>query len=98
MKNTKIIPLTDYEKDRIDAIMGRVIRSCPFSTSTLEMIRKRIERTHKLGCGLRLKELYKADDLDFEHDIDGILNCCIFETGEMKNLFLPRFHGKRRVQ
>lgn len=40
---------------------------------------------------LKLKELLKADDFNFMHDIIGITNNIDRDTGEMSNYFLPKY-------
>lgn len=43
------------------------------------------------GSPLRLKELLDADELDFWHDIVGILAYLDRQTGKMRCHFVPRF-------
>lgn len=44
--------------------------------------------------GLRLKDLYAADDFNFMHDIVGIVDNTNRRTGVIENGFIPRFAGK----
>lgn len=46
---------------------------------------------HTCGCPLKLSELLKADDFNFEHDVFGICSNIDRLTGELKNFFLPRY-------
>jgi hypothetical protein len=50
-----------------------------------------IEATNNNGCPLKLAELLKADDFDFAHDINGIINNINRQTGKLDNCFLPRY-------
>lgn len=43
------------------------------------------------NCPLRLDDLLKADDFNFLHDVYGIIRHLNRKTGELENLFLPRF-------
>jgi hypothetical protein len=49
-----------------------------------------IQATH-IDTPLRLKDLLKADDFNFTHDICGIQRHMNRETGKLENFFLPRF-------
>lgn len=46
---------------------------------------------HANGCPLRLAEMLEAPDLDFWHDIIGIVNHLDRETGKLTDCFVPRF-------
>tara|TARA_R100001530_G_scaffold135251_2_gene112005 strand:- start:201 stop:494 length:294 start_codon:yes stop_codon:yes gene_type:complete len=50
-----------------------------------------IEAAHCNGNPLRLQELLDADDLDFAHDIIGIVRNIDRTTGELMNCFVPRY-------
>ena len=50
-----------------------------------------IVATHLNGCPLRLKELLKADDLNFIHDVAGIRKYLDRTTGELTKCFLLRY-------
>lgn len=43
------------------------------------------------NCPLKLEDLLKADDFNFLHDVYGIIRHLNRQTGELENLFLPRF-------
>jgi len=43
------------------------------------------------NCPLRLEDLLKADNFEFLHDVYGIIRHLNRKTGELENLFLPRF-------
>ena len=47
--------------------------------------------THLNGNPLKLKELFEADDFNFNHDIYGIMNNLCRDSGKLRNCFLPRF-------
>lgn len=47
--------------------------------------------------GLRLYELLNADDLNFAHDIIGIIKNMNRETGKLENFFLPRYANNQAV-
>lgn len=49
-----------------------------------------LEVVHK-QTPLRLKELLKADEFNFFHDICGIYRHLNRQTGELENCFVPRF-------
>ena len=49
-----------------------------------------ISATH-LRKPLRLEDLLKADDFDFNQDIYGIVKHINRKTGELGNFFVPRF-------
>lgn len=40
---------------------------------------------------LRLQQLLHADESNFTHDVYGIYNCLNRTTGELENLFRPRY-------
>jgi hypothetical protein len=46
---------------------------------------------HANGNPLRLRELLKADDFNFAHDVLGIHQHIDHETGELRDCFLPRY-------
>lgn len=46
---------------------------------------------HANGNPLRLADLLAADDLNFTHDITGIARHMDRETGQLRDLFSPRF-------
>lgn len=50
-----------------------------------------IAATHRNGCPLRLEAWLAASDLDFGHDIAGILTCLDRRTGKLTRNFVPRF-------
>lgn len=50
-----------------------------------------IDATHRCGCALRLADLLAADDLNFSHDIGGIVRHLDRKTGKLGGNFLPRF-------
>jgi hypothetical protein len=57
-----------------------------------------ITATHANGCPLRLAELMTAKDLDFSHDIGGILKYLDRNTGKLTNCFLPRFASHKALE
>jgi hypothetical protein len=46
---------------------------------------------HANGTPLKLYELLRADDFDFQHDIFGIREHLNRTTGKLKDYFLPRY-------
>jgi hypothetical protein len=43
------------------------------------------------GCPLRLRDLLRADDFNFTHDVFGIRRHLNRETGHLENHFVPRY-------
>lgn len=56
-----------------------------------------ISAVHVNGCPLRLKDLLKADDFNFWHDIFGIQKHINRATGQLNNCFIPRFATIREI-
>ena len=50
-----------------------------------------VTAAHANGCPLDLERLLAADDLDFAHDVWGIVDHIDRETGALKGGFHPRF-------
>ncbi len=50
-----------------------------------------IDAVHSNGNPLRLQELLESDDLDFAHDIFGILAHLDRNTGRLLDCFSPRY-------
>lgn len=50
-----------------------------------------ITATHRNGTPLKLKELCDSDNVNFAHDVFGIMRNIDRTTGEITNCFLPRF-------
>lgn len=56
-----------------------------------------LEACHNHGCPLDLKGLLEAPKSDFSHDIHGIREHIIRETGKLGDCFLPRYALSNRV-
>lgn len=50
-----------------------------------------ITACHNMGCKLKLRDLARADDFNFAHDVFGIARHLNRETGKLEDHFLPRF-------
>jgi len=50
-----------------------------------------ISATHSNGTPLKLQELLDADDMNFAHDVFGILANINRRTGQLENCFVPRY-------
>lgn len=56
-----------------------------------------INACHSNGNPLRLKDLLEADNFNFMHDVFGIRRHINRETGELENLFSPRFTSRAKI-
>jgi hypothetical protein len=86
---------TYQERETIAAITGRAIglyRDYGIECDPLALSLA-ILATHANGCRLRLAALLAADDLNFLHDVSGIVNNIDTDTGRLLNCFRPRFAG-----
>lgn len=72
--------------DRSEAIAKRFGK--PIDRVSLRMD---ITATHKNGNPLRLRDLLEADDLNFTHDVFGIERHLDRRTGQLADMFRPRF-------
>jgi hypothetical protein len=50
-----------------------------------------LEATHCSGCPLNLEKISHADDFNFAHGVFGIARHLNRDTGELENLFWPRY-------
>ena len=80
---------TKEDFKNVRPIVQRVVKQYPtIDYMSLEMD---IIAIHVSGCKLRLKELSQADDLNFFHDVFGIVKNLDRDTGKLQNYFLPRY-------
>lgn len=83
------------ETDLIRAIAARFMNTAQDIGVTLKYdqldVQLSITATHLNGCPLNLQELLNADDLDFAHDVGGIMTHCDHLSGRLKDHFIPRF-------
>lgn len=49
---------------------------------------------HKNGNPLDLDRLYAADDFNFAHDVFGIVRHIDRSTGQLGDMFSPRYHAR----
>lgn len=71
-------------------------KSIGINPRSLLDIQMDILATHLNGCPLRLQELYAADDFNFSHDVGGIARYLDRTTGQLTQLFRPRFAQPRK--
>lgn len=80
---------TKEELKLIHSIGKRAVEGNPsFNLMDLEMD---ILAVHYNGCKLKLKELLKATQFNFFHDVNGISLHIDRKTGNLLNCFLPRY-------
>lgn len=82
---------TKEESETIREIALRAVKLCPCYKSGTLIPCMDVEATHCNGTPLRLKDLAKASDFDFVHDLQGIYHHLNRETGKLKDGFIPRF-------
>lgn len=79
-------------REECETIFAIVKRALPYGIGrdrlTLAMD---IEACHGGVCPLRLGDLLKADDINFWHDVSGIVDHLDRHTGHLKDCFVPRF-------
>lgn len=82
------------ENDRkvIDAIVERAKKTWPAVDAT--SLAMDLTATHNHVCRLRLDDLLAAPDLDFAHDVSGIMCYLDRENLNMKHCFEPRFAAR----
>lgn len=84
---------TALDRDVIECIITRAERDIEdyhnFVNSRTNAIMD-ITATHLNGCPLKLRDLLRADDFNFKHDIIGIHNHINRRTGKLEDFFLPR--------
>lgn len=85
--------LNDLDARTIDAIVVRAWKqkSVKETYRTKQDLFMDITATHLNGNKLKLREMYRADDFNFFHDIWGIANNLNRESGQLENCFSPRF-------
>lgn len=86
--------VSPWEREKIGEIVERAMETAErrgtkiFDRMSLMMD---IAACHCNGCPLRLLDLLHADDANFAHDVLGIHYNMDRNTGQLENLFLPRF-------
>ena len=87
----------DATKEEIQIIHKIAIRTVTMAKEELgieyDLMTAQMDVTacHANGNPLKLKELLKADDENFAHDVFGIRRYIDRETGELQNFFSPRY-------
>lgn len=97
MKKIREVPSFDVgveEQDIINEIVERVMKMC--ARPDMPIYKKSdalmdLTACHANGNPLRLRELLKANDGDFAHDIFGIRRHLNRTTGELEDCFSPRY-------
>lgn len=84
--------LSKADTQRVFDIANRAISVAEENNIKLDRVRTFIAvgMAHEKNP-LELDSLLKADNLNFIHDLFGILNHIDLNTGEMRDSFLPRF-------
>ena len=80
------------EQESVNAIIDRALpklRAVGIGMTNLELSMD-LSAVHALNP-LRLAELSKADDMNFSHDIAGIVGYLDRKTGKLRNFFVPRY-------
>jgi hypothetical protein len=96
MKIFKVIAtVEDHElimkiADRLEK-MQRRLGSMPTKRAYVLMD---LQACHLNACPLRLQGLLVANDIDFLHDVHGIMRNFNRTSYELDNCFLPRFHQR----
>lgn len=90
---------TERERELIGKIADRAVKMAREVGTTYRKQDAMMDITacHCNGCPLKLEELLNADGFNFAHDVFGIRRHLNRITGELDNLFLPRFHEKEVV-
>lgn len=70
---------------------SRVSSNLPWDTRHVQTQTMDITACHLNGCPLKLRELLKAEDFNFMHDIAGISAHIDRRTGKLLNHFIPRY-------
>lgn len=80
------------EDDIIDEIVTRALSLCRKHGVTYDRMTAFMDMTacHN-STPLRLRDMLKADDLNFAHDVFGIRRHMNRTTGELGDCFLPRY-------
>lgn len=92
----KIVSFSASEEERelIRAIVGRAVRDglVPDTAGDRQSLEMDLTATHANGCPLDFGAMLNAErDLDFTHDIRGIIARLDRRTGKLTNFFYPRF-------
>lgn len=83
-----------YGQDRklIEKIAKRAMKIADWSaTRSILDVQMDLAATHLNGCPLKRRELLKAKDFDFIHDLGGIARHLNRNTGKLLGCFTPRF-------
>lgn len=84
--------VSETDRTAIDAIVERAKRMWPKVDAT--SLAMDLVATHNHVCELRLEDMLMAPDLDFAHDVSGIMCYLDREKLNMKHEFLPRFAAR----
>lgn len=84
------------DKELIRMIVERVAKAMVASNFPWDAYRNQkqtmdVTACHLNGCPLKLRELLKAEDFNFMHDIAGISAHIDRKTGKLLNHFIPRY-------
>lgn len=82
------------ESRLIEKIARRALAGCR-KKDTLLLIEMDLIVVHANGCPLVLENLLAASDADFAHDLCGIRTHLDRDSGQLCDLFLPRFAVKQ---
>lgn len=78
------------ESSLIERIANRALAGCR-SEDMLLLIEMDLVTVHANGCPLKLEDLLAASDADFAHDLLGIRTHLDRDSGQLNDLFRPRF-------
>ncbi len=94
-ENTMVnFDVTSSDRQLISKIAERAIKTVFYTSYTGLEVMMDVSAVHCNGNPLNLKELLKADDFNFAHDILGIYKHLNRETGKLENFFRPRYSEK----
>lgn len=86
--------VTEGEMKTIRSIVDRAVRLA-YKYDIIELDRIDLEMdlcaVHANGCPINFDVLLAADDLNFAHDVFGIVRHLDRTTGKLGNFYLPRF-------
>lgn len=87
------IDLTD-----VDRIATRAIKATPLHSPMLNKMDLTMDlAAAHIACPIDLQQLLDAKELDFWHDVSGIIKHIDRETGELRDCFVPRCAKREEV-